>query len=99
MGDFTKAIKARTTPTHVFLAQQLIKSWKGWSKDEYCTARILARFPKHENKKIAQQYFALTGKEIRQAITENTSDNYTKALITYLYEEAPGKTDAPTEGA
>lgn len=84
-GDFTKALKAKCTNKYDFLAASLEKAFKGLGTDEFAVTRIIARYPREEVMKISDAFIKKTGESLKSALTRETSSNYQKALLSYLY--------------
>ena len=64
-------------------------AWEGFGTDEQATSRILGRWSKHELKKICAAYEAKYGKSVQEGIESETSGNYKKALLAYLFTDMP----------
>lgn len=89
-GDVEDAMKVRSTNKYEYFAEALNKAWSGFGTDECATSRIMGRYSKTELGKISQHYQAKFGKTVQEGVESETSGNYKKSLLAYLYSDMPG---------
>jgi len=92
-GEMKRALIARVHDRLTFYATVLHNAFSGLGTDEKATARVLGRNSKADVKRIGERYEELFGGSLRQAINGETSGNFKKAMLTYIYAEAPGVPD------
>jgi len=97
-GDMEKALLARVHDKVTYYATVLNGAFAGWGTDEKATSRVLGRSTKGYIKRISERYEELFGGSLRQAINGETSGNFKKALLTYIFAEAPGEADSEPPG-
>ncbi|CAE8627259.1 unnamed protein product [Polarella glacialis] len=90
-GDWEKALLARCHDKPTYYATALEGAFQGWGTDERAISRILGRSSKPEVRRIATRFKQLFGRSLRDAIEAEVSGNFKKALLTMLFEEAPGE--------
>lgn len=95
-GDMERALLARVHDKLTYYATVLNGAFAGWGTDEKATSRVLGRNTKVDVRRIGERYEELFGGSLRQAIKGETSGNYQKALLTYIFAEGPPSDgDAP----
>ncbi|CAE8736597.1 unnamed protein product [Polarella glacialis] len=82
---------ARCHDKPTYYATALEGAFQGWGTDERAISRILGRSSKPEVRRIATRFKQLFGRSLRDAIEAEVSGNFKKALLTMLFEEAPGE--------
>eukprot|EP00928_Gymnodinium_smaydae_P073932 TRINITY_DN5702_c0_g1_i1.p1 TRINITY_DN5702_c0_g1~~TRINITY_DN5702_c0_g1_i1.p1 ORF type:complete len:1058 (-),score=293.92 TRINITY_DN5702_c0_g1_i1:233-3349(-) len=104
-GDMERPLLARVNDKLTYYATVLNNAFSGLGTDEKATSRVLGRNTKCDVNRIGERYAELFGGSLRQAINRETSGNYKKALLTYIFAEGPGEADeaaietAPAEDA
>eukprot|EP00928_Gymnodinium_smaydae_P048586 TRINITY_DN3249_c0_g3_i1.p1 TRINITY_DN3249_c0_g3~~TRINITY_DN3249_c0_g3_i1.p1 ORF type:complete len:1410 (-),score=231.12 TRINITY_DN3249_c0_g3_i1:217-4335(-) len=92
-GEMERALKARVQDRLTYYANVLNNAWSGIGTDEKATARVLGRNTKADVRRIGTRYEDLFGGSLRQRIKGETSGNFQKALLTYIFAEGPGNAD------
>ena len=90
-GEWEKALLARCLDKPTYYATTLEAAFDGLGTDERAVSRILGRSSKADLRHIAARYEELFGRPLKEAIQSETSGSFKKALITSLFEEAPGQ--------
>jgi len=90
-GDWEKALLARCYDKSTYYAITLQAAFKRWGTDEKAVSRILGRNNKGDIKRIAARFQQLFDQSLHNAIESELSGNFKKALLTMLFEEAPGE--------
>eukprot|EP00928_Gymnodinium_smaydae_P048584 TRINITY_DN3249_c0_g1_i1.p1 TRINITY_DN3249_c0_g1~~TRINITY_DN3249_c0_g1_i1.p1 ORF type:complete len:949 (-),score=153.37 TRINITY_DN3249_c0_g1_i1:493-3285(-) len=92
-GEMERALKARVQDRFTYYANVLNNAWSGLGTDEKATARVAGRNTKADVRRIGTRYEELFGGSFRECIKGETSGNFQKALMTYIFAEGPDNAD------